>query len=572
MTAHLLQVESVPIDRLFCSPTNPRRNEAAVPHVEASIRRFGFQQPIVAKRSGEVIAGNTRLKATQRLQLPEVPVVWFDANDLEATAYQIADNRSAEFAEWDEPALAKLLQQLKAEDAAQDIGFSTSEIDELLGQLATEAEGEDPGPEAPPPQPITRLGDLWQLGEHRLLCGDSTNEADVLKVMSGEQAALVATDPPYLVDYTGERPNDSGKDWTDNYREIDIKDADAFFRALFTNILRVLAPNAAIYTWHAHKRQATIARIWEELGILDHQQIVWVKPTPVFGRVYWHFRHEPCMMGWRQGSKPEHDGQHEFDSVWEIDWEGKQRIVGNEHPCLHPDALVLTNLGWRPISTMLVGERVMAADGAFHRLSDVSSHRYTSKALVRVTVLGVAMTVLASDNHPFLVWRAGEVGWVRADELRVGDCTMTPLPAERFMEGSGISGVGFAGCTHVLRPITSIERVPYSGDVWNLSVDGCPSFQTSVGMSHNTQKPVEIFARPMRKHTKPGDVVFEPFSGSGSQLIASEQLRRKCRAIEISPAFVDVGLRRWEKATKREAVLAATGQSFAQVAAERKPS
>jgi DNA modification methylase len=232
--------------------------------------------------------------------------------------------------------------------------------------------------------------------------------------MDGEQAALCATDPPYLVDYTGERPdhdggNEGGKDWSDTYREVEITDADGFFRGVFTNVLRVLAPNSAVYCWHAHKRQALIARVWEDLGILDHQQIVWVKPTAVFGRVFWHFRHEPCMMGWRQGSMPEHDSDHQFNSVWEIDWEGKKRVVGNEHP---------------------------------------------------------------------------------------------------------------------------------------------------------TQKPVEIFARPMRKHTKPGDVVFEPFSGSGSQLVAAEQQGRRCRAMELEPRFVDVALARWSAFTNKAPVRASDGAEF----------
>ena len=165
-------------------------------------------------------------------------------------------------------------------------------------------------------------------------------------------------------------------------------------------MLDVLGPQGAIYCWHAHKRCGDIQRIWRELGILDHQQIIWVKPTPVFGRVYWHFRHEPCMMGWVQGSQPEHDSDHSHNSVWEIDWEGKARIVGNEHP---------------------------------------------------------------------------------------------------------------------------------------------------------TQKPVEIFARPMRKHTRPGDICFEPFSGSGSQLIAAEQLGRRCFAMELEPTFVEVAVRRWEAFTGKKA-------------------
>jgi DNA modification methylase len=311
------------------------------------------------------------------------------------------------------------LEQLRKEDALDGVGFSTEDIDALVAELRAQEEVDktltDEGPDEPPVVAAARTGDLWVLGDHRLLCGDSTSLKDVLRVMGTDKAALCATDPPYLVDYTGERPNDSGKDWTATYREIDIDDADGFFRSVFKNVLEVLGPKGAVYCWHAHKRCGDIQRIWRELGILDHQSVVWVKPTPVFGRVYWHFRHEHCLMGWRQGDKPDHDGVHEHDSVWECDWDGKPRSDGS-HPCV---------------------------------------------------------------------------------------------------------------------------------------------------------KPVELFVRPMRKHTKAGDVVFEPFSGSGSQLIAAERTGRRCRAIEISAPYVDVAIRRWEKATAKQATLDGDGRTFAEVAAER---
>lgn len=131
-----LSVEWVPLGQLFCSPANPRLNDAAVPHVAASIRRFGWRQPIVARRSGEVIAGNTRLKAAKELGAETVPVVWFDGSDLDATAYAIADNRTAEFAEWDQGALARILEDLRAEDALEGVGYSSQDIDSLLAEIA----------------------------------------------------------------------------------------------------------------------------------------------------------------------------------------------------------------------------------------------------------------------------------------------------------------------------------------------------------------------------------------------------------------------------------------------------
>jgi DNA modification methylase len=395
-------IELRSIETITPYPQNPRKNQNAVDGVARSIKDFGFRNAIVVDRDGTIIMGHTRLLAAKQLGMTEVPVhVAGELNPEQARALRIADNKLHELAEWDTDLLNIELTELK--DLGIDmslLGWSDEELNELLAPPGTEGMTDADEVPEPPETPITKPGDLWLLGEHRLLCGDSTKPEDVDRVMEGAKAALVATDPPYLVDYTGERPNDSGKDWSGTYKEVEITDADRFFRGVFTNVLRVLAPNAAIYCWHAHKRQALISQVWTDLGILDHQQVIWVKPTPVFGRVYWHFRHEPCMMGWRKGSQPAHDSDHEFNSVWEIDWEGKARIVGNSHP---------------------------------------------------------------------------------------------------------------------------------------------------------TQKPVEIFARPMRKPTKRGDTVFEPFSGSGSQLIAAEKEGRRCRAIELEPTFVDVAVARWETFTSKKA-------------------
>ena len=397
-----MQLEMRALSTIRPYENNPRLNDAAVEAVARSIREFGWKQPLVVDSDGVIIVGHTRYKAALKLGLTEAPVhVAHDLTPAQAKAYRIADNATAAIATWDLDILPLELAELKNLDIDLSLlGFSPAQLDEFMAPPANVGLVDpDEVPEVPV-QPISQPGDLWLLGPHRLLCGDSTSPDDVARLMNGQKAALCCTDPPYLVDYTGERPNDSGKDWSDSYREIDITDADRFFRSVFTNVLSVLAPKAAIYCWHAHKRQALISKVWADLGILDHQQIVWVKPTPVFGRVYWHFRHEPCMMGWRQGSQPEHDSDHQFNSVWEIDWEGKARIVGNEHP---------------------------------------------------------------------------------------------------------------------------------------------------------TQKPVEIFARPMRKHTRSGAICFEPFSGSGSQLIAAEQQGRRCYAMELEPRFVDVAVARWEKFAGRKA-------------------
>jgi DNA modification methylase len=416
-----LAVSWVPIGTVFCSPSNPRLNDEAVPHVAASLRRFGWQQPIVAKPSGEVIAGNTRLKAAQSLGMTEVPVVRFTGTDLEATAFAIADNRTHEFAQWDETALATILQQLRAEDALDGVGYSGSDIDDLLKELGqdTPREVDDPGPEEPPVNPASRRGDLWILGEHRLLCGDSTSADDLSRLMSSETAVLLATDPPYCVDYTGDnRPvhdgKRSGKDWSAVYREVDIRDLGEFLDSVLTACLPRVVPAAPIYVWHAHVQQPVIAAVFEKHALLLHQVLVWVKPCAVFGHSYYQWRHEPCAFGWRRGSKPQH-GTGQLNTVWEADWDGKAR-----HTTFHP-----------------------------------------------------------------------------------------------------------------------------------------------------TSKPTRLFEIPLEQHTRPGDVVLEPFSGSGSQLIAAEKLRRRCRAMELSPAFVDGTVLRWETATGQQARLDGDGRTFAEVRAER---
>jgi len=406
------KVEMVAIDDIREYKRNPRTiGEEAIKAVADSIREFGFRVPVLIDGQGELVAGHTRVRAARSLGMDRVPCIRVaDLTPEQVRAFRIADNQVASLSTWDQELLPLELADLRdAEFDLSVLGFDMSEVEAMLAPAGTEGKTPaDDVPETPDDdEVVTRPGDLWVLGRHRLLCGDSTNAADVDRLMDGERAALVATDPPYLVDYTGERPNGTGKDWTENYREIDIDDAEGFFRGVFENVTRVIAPHAAIYCWHAHKRCGVIQTVWADLGILDHQSVVWVKPTPVFGRVFWHFRHEPCMMGWVQGSKPEHDGDHsmEMNSVWELGWEGgaggasggeKSRVTGNEHP---------------------------------------------------------------------------------------------------------------------------------------------------------TQKPVELFARPMRKHTKPGQVCYEPFSGSGSQLIAGEQEGRRVFAMEISPAFVDVAVRRWQRFT-----------------------
>ena len=412
---------AVPMAALNPDPNNAMTHgEKNLSTIMNSLRRFKQRKPIVVQKNGMVIrAGNGTFEAAKTLGWTHIAAVVVDDEAPEATAYALVDNQSAKLAEWHDGNLAAQLQSLP-DELRGVTGFDEVDLKNLLSDLTPTTTAEDEPP-APLEAAVTRAGDIWLMGEHRLQCGDSTDPEQIARLMNGKKAALCATDPPYLVDYTGERPDHDGgskggKDWSATYNEVAIKDADGFFRSLFKCVLGAVQKNAAIYCWHAHKRCGAIQKVWEDLGILDHQQIIWVKPTTVFGRVFWPFQHEPCMMGWVQGNKPAHDGDNTVSSVWNIDWEGKSRVVGNEYP---------------------------------------------------------------------------------------------------------------------------------------------------------TQKPLEIFARPMRRHTKAGDVCFEPFSGSGSQIIAAEQCGRACYANELSPVFVDVAVRRWQNLTGKDAVLEATGKTWRETAAER---
>jgi DNA modification methylase len=382
---------------------NPRTiSDTALAGLEKSIERFGLVQPIVwNQKTKTVVGGHQRIKALENQGETEADVVIVSLPKKEERALNVALNSQAISGEFTKD-IDALLDEIKID--VPDI-YEDLLLEELRIETTPEEVEEDEVPE-PPEEAVTKPGDLWLLGDHRLLCGDSTKAEDVERVMAGERADLLSTDPPYSVSYTGEnRPihggKESGKDWTFAYREIDIKDFAQFIDCFFKSCLLSISENAPLYIWHAHMQQPLIASAFENHDLLLHQILVWVKPTSIFGHCYYRWKHEPCAFGWRKGHKPK-TGHANLETVWEINWEGKNRVVGNEHP---------------------------------------------------------------------------------------------------------------------------------------------------------TQKPLEIFAIPMRQHTNDGDVVLEPFSGSGSQLIAAEQLNRRCRAIEISPIFVDVAVKRWENLTGKKAKL-----------------
>jgi DNA modification methylase len=408
--ATTLEVELWPIERPIPYGQNPRLcPPAAIEKVAASLRAYGFRQPIVVDREGVVIAGHTRLLAARKLGLAEVPVHVADLTPEQAHAYRLADNRTAEETGWNAELLASEIGALAEIDYDLSLlGFNDDELGEILGLSGAGLTDPDLIPEAPA-EPISKPGDLWTLGEHRLLCGDATKAEDVVRLMDGKRAAAMVTDPPYLLDYDGgNHPQTwrggrkiSGAEKTKHWDAyVDRERSVAFYSAFLTLALEhALIANAAVYQWYASARVEIVLAAWRAAGLLAHQQLIWHKSRSVLTRCDYMWDYEPFLYGWPAGHRPARKPPANASAVWEI------------------------------------------ASG-----------------------------------------------------------------------GDDVAGV------------------------------------------HPTQKPVELIRRPITYHTKVGEAIYEPFCGSGTALIAAEMSGRRCCAIELSPAFVDVAITRWCNFSGREAV------------------
>ena len=383
-------------------------SDAQVAQLAASIREFGFTNPILVDGERGIIAGHGRLLAARKLGLAEVPVIELShLTPAQRRAYVLADNKLALNAGWDDDLLRLELADLRSEGFDLGLtGFGLDEIGELLADNGAGLTDPDQVPEVPA-EPVSRAGDVWLLGRHRLACGDSTDAATVERLLAGVKPHLMVTDPPYGVEYdpawrnaalagsntarTGKVLNDHRADWREAW-------------ALF--------PGDVAYVWHGALHATTVAESLTACGFDIRAQIVWAKDRLVLGRGHYHWQHETC-------------------------------------------------------------------------------------------------------------WYA-----VRGTGHWMGDRKQTTL--------------------------------------WQIASTG-----QDAETVHGTQKPVECMRRPIENNSSPGQAVYEPFSGSGTTLIAAEMSGRACYAMELSPAYVDVAVLRWEAFTGQEAVLSFRGQTFATIKAER---
>ena len=406
-----MKIEQVALNRLIPYARNSRtHSDKQVAQVAASIREFGFTNPVLIDGEGGIIAGHGRVMAARKLGMDKVPCIRLaHLTEAQRRAYVIADNKLALNAGWDEQMLALEFKDLQ--DLGVDIeltGFSIGDVDELLAELDATPEGATDADETPPVQAeaVSKPGDVWVLGKHRIMCGDSTDVGAVAVLMDGKKAVLMQTDPPYGVAYV---KNAHSKGQSTAHADIENDDLDgeklqALLEAQIRAALPSLGDNCAFYLWHPMLTQGTFFAAAAAADILIHRQIIWQKPSMVFGRGDYHWQHELCFYGWRRGNRPPFYGQRNQTTLW---------AVGRE----------------------------------------------------------------TSKDHP-------------------------------------------------------------------------------------TAKPVDLWKPPIENHTKPGEIMFEPFSGSGSQIIAAEQTGRRCYAMELSPNYVDVACRRWQQYTGKRAVHAETGREF----------
>jgi DNA modification methylase len=310
-----VKIQMVGVDKIFPYKKNPRRNEDAVEKVAASIRDFGFKQPIVVDKENVIIVGHTRLLAALRLGIKEVPIlVAGDLSPLQVRAYRLADNRVHEEANWDEELLALELGDLsKLGFNLGATGFDVDEINRLLdidqgGLLAGSDEDAVP---ATPSKPTTVTGDLYSLGKHRLICGDSTDPFIIEKLFTGSRADACFTDPPYNVNYEG----GAGKIKND---DMDDDKFRSFLLRAYAVMFRVLKDGAAVYVCHADTEGLNFRSAFIEAGFKLSGCLVWVKDSLVLGRSDYQWQHEPILYGWKPTASHKWYGDRKSTTVAEF--------------------------------------------------------------------------------------------------------------------------------------------------------------------------------------------------------------------------------------------------------------
>lgn len=437
-----MKIQKLKISDLSNDPANARKHgDRNIETIVASLRRFGQQKPIVVDSSGVVRAGNGTLEAARKLGWDSIDAIQTNLTGSEATAYAIADNRTAELAEWDDDVLAATLNGLLAddEDLLDAAGFDEDELAAMLGDLdgdGTTGEIEEDEVPEPPVDPITKPGDLWILGEHRLLCGDSTKAEDVERLMDGNQINIAFTSPPYA----SQRKYDESS----GFKPIPPDNFVEWFKPIAENVKDRLASNGS---WFVNIKPACegISRLTYVLDLVLAHSRDWG----------WNFAEEFC---WERTGIPQQvvrRFKNQFEPIYQFtkgDWKIRPEAVRHE------------------------SQNVPKAMGKGAGDTNAAKKQ------------GVASAVDGNTVEPGMAY-----------------------PGNRL-----------------------------------------PKFQ-SEALGHSAAFPVGLPSFFIKAYTDERDSVYEPFCGSGTTLIAAEQLGRKCYGMEISPQYCDVIVNRWENLTGEKA-------------------
>lgn len=340
--------ELVPVDRLYIHPSNPRQGDVGA--VCASIEAHGFFGALVVQRSSSyVLAGNHRLKAARQLGMEAVPVMWVDVDDETAKRILLADNRTSDLGTYDNDQLAQLLQELATTPGGLDgVGYDGDDLDNLLQELGL-SDGAGSGAAVRDPEPGEpeaalakwgcATGDIWQLGDQRLIVGDSTVAGTIGEVLlEGELAACVWTDPPYGVDHAGgtKDPRSASHRSGGKIRNDKLTPAqlEPFLQAAFAAVLEHTKAGGSVYV--AAPPGPSLTPFLVALGPVLRQCLVWVKDSNVFGRSDYHYAHEMVLYGWKPGAAHSWHGDRKQGSVMEV----PRPHASKWHPTTKPTELV----------------------------------------------------------------------------------------------------------------------------------------------------------------------------------------------------------------------------------------
>ncbi len=444
-----MRIEKMKVTDLIPADYNPRLDlqsgDKEYEKLKRSIQEFGYVDPVIwNERTGVVVGGHQRLKVLQELGYEEIDVSVVDLSEEQEKTLNIALNKIE--GDWDNFKLKELLEDI--DTGSFDItltGFDEDEIENLMTQFHIEEEGEiqedDFDPEeaaAEIKDSITKNGEIWQLGRHRLMCGDSTKLADVVRLMGEDKADMIFTDPPYNVNYEG---------GTGLKIQNDNMDDAKFYQFLFdayTAMYRVLKEGGGIYVCHADSEGLNFRKAFIDAGLLLKQCIIWVKNSLVLGRQDYQWKHEPILYGWKPGAA----------HCW---YGGRKETTVIEEPV------------------------------------DLAISKY--------------------EGYSLLTFTSGT------------NSTVVKVPSfEVLHEGTDEGSTTWR-----------IEKPKKNGD-------------------HPTMKPIALCARAIQNSSKPGEIVLDPFGGSGSTLMACEQTGRACRTMEYDPVYAEVIIRRWEEFTGQKAI------------------